>query len=178
MGMYPLQDGEEVLWSGWPQRQRRWFYEHTVLIVISVLVVTQIVLSTALGGSPLSAWYLAFLVLAAVYLERLKIRRAWARAISYQVTSQRIIFTARWPGGTESRWVWLAPLSPPQVRVGADGVGTVTFGIGLWTRWQLRNDEMRGAWAPFVPELRNIQDAQQVAELITRLQGAQPPQMS
>lgn len=175
MGAHPLQDGEQVLWTGRPQRRQRWFYEHTVLLVIGVLVVTFVVMTNVLDGSvsSLTAWYLAIFVLVGAHFERLKIRRALARAISYQVTTQRIIFTAHWPSGTEVRWIWLGPLSSPRVRAGADGLGTITFGIGPFMRWQLRTTELNGAWAPFVPELRNVPDAQQVAELITRLQGAQ-----
>ena len=177
MGAYPLQDGEQVMWSGRPQRPQRWFYEHTVLLVITVLVVTSVVVTTALSGPPtlVTTWYLAVIVAAGLFTERLKTRRGWAHAVIYQVTSHRIIFIAQWPAGAEFRWVWLGPLSEPRVSAGADGVGTVTFRINPLTRWQLRNNELQGAWAPFVAELRNIPDAQQVADLITWLQGRSLP---
>ncbi|UUV31956.1 hypothetical protein NQK81_00485 [Amycolatopsis roodepoortensis] len=66
-------------------------------------------------------------------------RRARDRALSYLVTTQRIIVAASRPNGTEFRRVWLRYVQhPPKVKAGKAGGGTITFG-GVRGRRQLRS---------------------------------------
>lgn len=174
--MHPLQDGERLLWSGKSQRPRRWFPEHTVMLVGMVAVFgffgTWLAVHDsieAFAGLPLT-----LVVLFASALPRLQTRRARAFATTYLVTDQRIIFAAQWPSGAEYRWVWLDRLGPPRVEADDRGVGTITFGTSRWTRWQPANNPQTGAWAPFVPDLYAIADAPRVAELIDAARSALP----
>jgi hypothetical protein len=59
-------------------------------------------------------------------------------------------------------------MRPPRVRVDHHGTGTITFGASRWLRWNLAAKPRLGAWAPIVPELYAIPDAERVAELIRR----------
>ncbi|MEU3627623.1 hypothetical protein BS329_39520 [Amycolatopsis coloradensis] len=166
MQTYPLQEGEEVLWAGTSQRPRKWFPEYTQMIAITGLVVFLIVLRRHFSGWSLLVG--AYVVLFGLLLQRASDRRARDRAMSYLVTSHRIIFVASWPNGTEFRWAWLPYLLlPPRVKADASGVGTISFG-GWWSRVQFREKELRGAWAPPVLELRAIADAANVAKLIVQ----------
>ncbi|MCR6487780.1 hypothetical protein M8542_33640 [Amycolatopsis sp. OK19-0408] len=167
--MYPLQDGERLLWSGRPEHARRWFPEHLALLVGAIAVIgvlgTWFVLDdsfVAFVGLPL-----ALVLLFTTTLPHLRNSRARAFATTYLVTDQRIIFVAQWPSGAEYRWVRLSRLGPPRVKADDRGVGTITFGTSPWTRWQLANKPQPGAWAPFVPDLYAIAGAARVAELIS-----------
>jgi len=168
MRMYPLQEGEEVLWTGQAQRPRKWFPEYTVMIIVIGMVAGLIAFGYLGSALPFYAGMLpAFGVL---LFQRVTDRRARDRALSYLVTSQRIIFVASWPNGTEFRWVWLRFVQmPPKAKAGEAGVGTITFG-GVWGRRQLRENELRGAWAPLYLELRAIADVENVANLIAQAQ--------
>ncbi|WP_181777327.1 hypothetical protein [Amycolatopsis pittospori] len=168
MRMYPLQEGEEVLWTGQAQRPRKWFPEYTVVITMIGLAGALIAFGQAFVSLPFYTGMLT--VLGILLFPRVSDRRARDRALSYLVTNQRIIFAASWPNGTEFRWVWLRFVQmPPTVKAEKAGVGTITFG-GVWSRYQLRENELRGAWAPPFLELRAIADVENVANLIVQAQ--------
>ncbi|MEV7548380.1 hypothetical protein AB0N89_01990 [Amycolatopsis sp. NPDC089917] len=164
MHTYPLQEGEEVLWVGAPQRPRKWFPEHIQMLVLAVPAALLIFSWVADSRwPPLIGLFAAFFVL---FHQRLSDRRSRDRVLSYLVTTQRIVFVATWQSGTEFRWVWLRYLQlAPSVEVDETGVGTITYG-SRWSRARLRGNELRGAWAPPVMELRAIPDARRVADLI------------
>ncbi|MFD5244228.1 hypothetical protein ACFWIW_06780 [Amycolatopsis sp. NPDC058340] len=164
MQLYPVQEGEEVLWGGAPLRPRKWFPEYTQMIMLVALIVFFVVISAHIAALFPAIGLLVGI--SAFFHQRLLDRRARDRALSYLVTSRRIIFVANWPSGTEFRWVWVRYLHlSPQVKVDETGVGTITFG-SRWSRSRISENELRGAWAPPVPELRAIPDARRVADLI------------
>lgn len=170
METYPLQDGEQVLWSGAPRRRRRWSDEHLVLLVNCLLLVAAFVVATVVYDD--LTMYVAVIV-AAVFVvstsgAQVRDRRARALVTTYLVTDRRIVFVAQWPNGAEFRWVWHHLMRPPRVRVDHHGTGTITFGASRWLRWNLAAKPRLGAWAPIVPELYAIPDAERVAELIRR----------
>jgi hypothetical protein len=172
--MYPLQDGERLLWSGRPARPRRWFPEHFVLAVGTVaafgffgtwFVVYDSV--EAFVGLPIFTT-----ILFTTTVPQLQSRRARALSTTYVVTDQRIVFAAHWPNGAEYRWVRFSRLGPPRVKADDGGVGTITFGTSRWTRWQLATKPQAGVWVPFVPDLYAVADAPRVAELIDEARNA------
>jgi hypothetical protein len=168
MQQYPLRENEHVLWNGSSQRRQKWFHEHTGLVLLVLLfplaVVLQMVLFKNSAMVPMYTGLLAAFF--SVGYQRLVDRRSRARAMTYVVTNQRIIFAVNWPNGSEYRWIGLNWLpSEPRVRADESGVGTIVFGSS-WSRWRSRENELRGAWVPPVLELFQIADAQRVAELI------------
>ncbi|MBE1576899.1 hypothetical protein [Amycolatopsis roodepoortensis] len=77
----------------------------------------------------------------------------------FLVTTQRIIFVASRPNGTEFRWVWLRYVQlPPKVKAGKAGGGAITFGGCV------------GPPSAPVLELRAIADTANVANLILQAQ--------
>ncbi|WP_410673505.1 hypothetical protein [Amycolatopsis sp. cmx-4-68] len=177
MGIYPLQDGEQLLWSGAPQRRQRWFYEHYVMVLGSAALICFVGFWIAVDDS-IKGFLIAWPMLTVLFIaqgQQLQTRRARALATTYLVTDQRIIYVAQWPTGAEYRWVRLVRLPPARVKAGEDGVGTITFGTSWWTRGRLAQKEHLGAWAPFVPELRAIADAPRVADLIRQASHRIPP---
>jgi len=176
--MYPLQNDERLLWSGAPERPQRWFAEHFVLLFAVVVGVTLLVLVGVFDPAfPIEIPYLSLLpVLAVASRRQLQPARARAHATTYLVTDLRVIFVAQWPSGAEFRWVWHHRLPPARVKAGEHDIGTITFGTSPWTRWVLANKPYSGAWAPFVPDLHAIADAERVAELIRRAQRTPLPQ--
>ncbi|OXM46078.1 hypothetical protein [Amycolatopsis alba] len=164
MQLYPLQEGEEVLWTGAPQRPRKWFPEHIQMVALAVpFVFLFFVWVEHSGLPPFIGLFAAFFIL---FHQRLSDRRSRENVLTYMVTNQRIIFVANWQAGTEFRWVWFRYLQhPPEVKVDETGVGTVTYG-SRWGRSRVRSNELRGAWAAPVLELRAIPDARRVADLI------------
>jgi len=164
MHTYPLQEGEEVLWTGAPQRPRKWFPEHTQMIEV---VVAFVLLMVYWGDLPVWAPFVGLLIGSLIFLhQRLTDRRSRETVLSYLVTTQRIVFVANWPNAAEFRWVWFQYLQfAPSVKVDETGVGTITYG-SHWRRFKMKNEELRGAWAPPALELRAIRDARRVADLI------------
>jgi hypothetical protein len=177
MGIYPLQDGERVLWSGRPEHPKRWFAEHLVLLLsIAVGVTALVLMGTFDPDFPIEFLYLSMIPLAVVASRtQLQGLRARAFAATYVVTDLRVIFVMQWPTGAEFRWVWHHRLPPARTKTDERGVGTITFGTSPWTRWTLANKPQSGAWAPFAPDLHAIADAERVAELIRQAQRAPLP---
>lgn len=177
MGMYPLRDGEQLLWSGKPEHPQRWFLEHLVLLVVVVLAAALVVLLAVLDPSdPIYVLYMPMIVVMAAFTPgHLRSVHARAQATKYLVTDLRIVFVMQWPTGAEFRWVWHHRLPPARVKANSRGIGTITFGTSRWTRWSLANKPQFGAWAPFAPRLHAIADAQQVAELIRQAQATPLP---
>jgi hypothetical protein len=177
MGMYPLRDDEQLLWSGEPQRPKRWFLEHAVMLSGIAAAAAFVVLLAIFDPSfPIFALFVPmFVVMATATPGQLRSLHLRAQATKYLVTDLRIIFVMQWPAGAEFRWVWHHRL--PRARVKADkrGVGTITFGTSRWTRWTLANKPQSGAWAPFVPDLHAVADAPRVAELIRQAQRTPLP---
>ncbi|WP_326949885.1 hypothetical protein OG439_14545 [Amycolatopsis sp. NBC_01307] len=175
MSPYPLQDGERVLWSGAPTRRRRWLREHHVRLFGALLVVAAV--ATAIVVDRRNAQYLGLFTIllfgfGIFWSRRLANRRARLDVETYFVTDRRVVFVAQWPTGAEFRWAWLNRLGPAQVKTGAD---TVIFGTSFAARWRVANQNHEGAWAPFVPELWAIPDAERVAALIRQAQSAPFP---
>lgn len=172
MEIYPLQEGERLLWSGRPVRPRRWFAEHLVLLVTVVMVMTFLVLAAVFDPDfPFEVLYLSLIPVFVVASRRqLQPARARALATTYLVTDRRIVFVAQWPTGAEFRWAWHHRLPPARTKTDERGVGTITFGTSPWIRWTLANQPHSGAWAPFAPDLHAIADAERVAELIRQAQ--------
>lgn len=177
MGIYPLRDGERLLWSGAPDQPQRWFTEHLVLLFGFVVGVTAVVLvGTFDPGFPIEFFYVSMIPLFYVASRRqFQGLRARASATTYLVTDLRVIFVTQWPAGAEFRWVWHHRLPPARTKVDERGVGTITFGTSPWTRWALANKPQSGAWAPFVPDLHAIANAGRVAALIRQAQSAPLP---
>jgi hypothetical protein len=177
MGNYPLQADEQLLWSGAPQRRKRWFYEHYAMVVGVATILGVLCLWISISDSSDGFTFLYGIMIFFVVTTNLQLQshRARALATTYLVTDQRIIFVAQWPTGAEYRWVRLVFLQEPRVKAGEDGVGTITFGASWWTRWQLVQKQQLGAWAPFAPELRAIADAPHVADLIRQASHRIPP---
>ncbi|MBB5849985.1 hypothetical protein ACFQ05_22545 [Amycolatopsis umgeniensis] len=135
------------------------------MIAVAVLIVILVSQGSIAWWPPFGGVFVGLFFL---FQQRILARRARDRALSYLVTTQRIIFVANWPTGAEFRWVWLAYLQVPH-RVKADeaGLGTITFG-GRWNRSRTQENELRGAWATPVLELRAIPEARRVADLIVQ----------
>ncbi|WP_229907570.1 hypothetical protein [Amycolatopsis oliviviridis] len=126
-----------------------------------------VVLSVLWGGGPIWAPFVGLFSGFLVFLyQRMTDRRSRENALSYLVTTQRIIFVANWHSGTEFRWIWFQYIRfRPSVKADETGVGTIKYGKA-WHRFRFRNEELRGAWAPPALELRAIKDARRVADLI------------
>ncbi|KZB85945.1 hypothetical protein [Amycolatopsis regifaucium] len=168
MQKYPLNEGEVLLWSGSPQRRQKWFPEHTALVLSVVVFPAIVALQLIVFDDSTAAPMLGGLLIAffCVAYQRLLDRRSRAGVTTYLVTNQRIVFAANWLNGSEFRWVWLTWLpSEPRVRADDTGVGTIVFG-SRWSRARVRENELRGAWAPPALELHQVADAQRVADLI------------
>ncbi|MFC3454360.1 hypothetical protein [Amycolatopsis speibonae] len=131
--------------------------------VVGAIVVLSILWDSGPAWAPFVGLFAGFLVF---LYQRMTDRRSRELALSYLVTTQRIIFVTNWRTGAEFRWVWFQYLQhSPSVKVNETGVGTVTYG-SAWGRSRVRANELRGAWAPPVLELRAIPDARRVADLI------------
>ncbi|WP_328603929.1 hypothetical protein OG943_28110 [Amycolatopsis sp. NBC_00345] len=176
MQAFPMEVGEQELWRGRPVRQPRWYWEHTVLVVLGLAFLATFIVpeTTGLPPLPFFAWYPALAVMVTPVIYQLQGRRALTVATTYVVTTVRLVLVAQWPAAAEYRWVRLNDLGRPEVKQRPDGTGTILFGTRPYTRWGLRNQPVRGAWAPFLPELRAIPDAQRVAALIEGAQHAGP----
>jgi hypothetical protein len=99
--------------------------------------------------------------------DRVQKERVLSLATVYLITDRRIIYAAEWPSGAEFRWVWLNQLPAPRVRVGEQGVGTISFSSsGVWAR-------VRGV--SFTAPLRAVPDATRVADLIVQIQDRSRP---
>jgi hypothetical protein len=173
MTSYPVQDGEQVLWSGRPHRPQRWFFEHFAMVLFGVAFVVAHFMMLSQETPQWGAWILSgvFAGLAGTGIKRVRGRRALSLAIVYLVTDRRIVFVAEWPSGAEFRWVWLGQLAAPHVRADEQGIGTIVFSEGAWARFKGARGSMREVWAPFTPRLRAVPDASRVAELIRQVQG-------
>ncbi|MEV0071139.1 MULTISPECIES: hypothetical protein [unclassified Amycolatopsis] len=168
--MFPIEEGETVLWSGRPQRYHRRFRDYYWWVVLAVL---------AFGGSFVIAWfdvlnaafYAWIIVLALVAgfaVERPKERRALLAITTYFVTDRRLVFVAHGGSGSEFRWVPLAALRAPRVHDLGDGLGTIDFRPTWWEWVKDQEYRPRPAWHPMLPELVAVRDAAQLADLIAR----------
>jgi len=175
--MNPLLEGEQLLWSGRPQRYvRRYRDFHNYLTIAIILIGGSGLLATRanLDFWILSGWYAVLALLLSTAFERNRDRRGFVAVTSYLVTDQRLIFVSAGECGTEYRWVPLDGLRPPRVRAHGDGTGTIDFRptVPEWLRDQ--GYRTRPAWQPALPELMAVRDPDRVAELIAR-NGSRPP---
>ncbi|MFJ7213958.1 hypothetical protein [Amycolatopsis sp. NPDC098790] len=167
--MDPLDNDEQLLWSGRPERPQRWFPEHFIMLFGTLALVGILGTWVAIHDSPEAFFALftglpGFLVITHAQLQR---RRSRTYATTYLVTDQRIIFATRWQSGVEYRWVRFSRLGPPRVKVDEHGIGTITFGKS----GRQPDPHTR---ASFAPDLRAIADARRVAGLIAGAQHGPP----
>ncbi|MBB1153884.1 MULTISPECIES: hypothetical protein [Amycolatopsis] len=168
--MYPLAEGEQLLWSGRPQRYVRRYRDYHYYLTVGILL---LVVSVLIATLNLSYWVMVgwIAVLSLVFnggIERNRERRGFIAVTTYLVTDRRLIFVSESPPGAEFRWVQLADLRPPRVRDHGDGTGTIDFHptVSEWLRDQ--GFRSRPAWYPILPELMAVPDAAHVADLISR----------
>ncbi|WP_116204464.1 hypothetical protein [Amycolatopsis circi] len=168
--MYPLVEGEQLLWSGRPQRYVRRYRDYHYYLTVGFLILFAAGLTTILSLSygVMIGWVVVFVLAAATAHERNRERRAFIAVTTYLVTDRRLIFVSESPPGIEFRWIRLNDLRPPRVRDHGDGTGTIDFHPTA-TEW-LRDQSYRSrpAWYPILPELMAVPSAAQVAELIAR----------
>ncbi|MET9263652.1 hypothetical protein [Amycolatopsis sp. NPDC004079] len=172
--MYPLAEGEQLLWSGRPQRYVRRYADYHNYVGVAVgfgtIVATGIVGIVMFDVDPVtfSLWPSFFVLAIALIAEQNRQRRVLFGVLTYLVTDRRIVFVADRPGGIEFRWVWLPDLAAPRVRDHGDGTGTVGFGAPVRVRLRAQKFQARSLLTTMVPELVAIEDPEHVAELIAR----------
>ncbi|WP_037815342.1 hypothetical protein [Amycolatopsis sp. VC5-11] len=172
--MYPLAEGEQLLWSGRPQRfvrRYRDYHGYVVSVVAFQALIAIGVLGVAKFEVDLAIFALVpgfFGMLIGLSAERNRQRKLLLGVLTYLVTDRRLIFVADRPGGIEFRWIWHPDLREPRVRDHGDGTGTVDFRPTL--REWLRDQQYRAqsSLSMMLPELLAIEDAEHVAELIVR----------
>lgn len=172
--MYPLAEGEHLLWSGRPRRFPRRYadYHGYVVAVVAFQAITALVVfgvpefDVGSAVSLLAPGLYGLMIGLAV--ERNRQRKALLGALTYLVTDRRLVFVADRPGGVEFRWIWLPDLGEPRVRDHGDGTGTVGFGptVAEWLRDQ--QYRAQSSLSLMLPELIAIEDAEHVAELLAR----------
>ncbi|MEV4601170.1 hypothetical protein AB0K15_27685 [Amycolatopsis sp. NPDC049253] len=168
--MYPIEEGETVLWSGRPQRYHRRFRDYYWWVVLAVLVVGGSFVIAVLDvlDVALYPWVIVIALVAGFAVERPKERRALLAVTTYFVTDRRLVFVAHGGSGSEFRSAALAGLRPPRVHALGDGLGTIDFRPTWWEWVKDQEYRPRPAWHPFLPELVAVRDAQQLADLIER----------
>ncbi|MGW4401467.1 hypothetical protein ACWEHA_39735 [Amycolatopsis nivea] len=168
--MYPLAEGEQLLWSGRPQHYVRRYRDYHYYLTVGVLLLATAVVAAALDLSygVLIGWVVVLSLVLNAGLERNRERRGFIAVTTYLVTDRRLIFASESPPGIEFRWVQLADLRAPRVHDHGDGTGTIDFHptASEWLRDQ--GFRSRPAWFPILPELMAVADAAQVADLIAR----------
>ncbi|MGW7536124.1 hypothetical protein [Amycolatopsis sp. NPDC054798] len=168
--MYPLAEGEQLLWSGRPQRYVRRYRDYHNYLMVALLIVGGATLAATfdLSHGGVIGWGVVLGLLAGTARERNRERRGFVAVTTYLVTDRRLIFVSESPPGVEFRWVQLADLRPPRVRDHGDGTGTIDFRPTV-TEW-LRDQGYRSrpVWYPILPELMAVPHAAQVADLIAR----------
>ncbi|WP_406637448.1 hypothetical protein [Amycolatopsis sp. WGS_07] len=168
--MYPLAEGEQLLWSGRPQRYVRRYRDRHYYVTVGILLLAAAGVTAALdlNNWAMIGWIVVLSLVLTSGLERNRERRGFIAVTTYLVTDRRLIFVSDSPPGIEFRWVQLTDLRPPRVRDHGDGTGTIDFHPTV-TEW-LRDQGFRSrpAWYPILPELMAVPDAAQVAELIAR----------
>lgn len=172
--MYPLAEGEQLLWSGRPQRYVRRYTDYHNYVAAAVAFGVIVALGTVgimmFDADPVAfAWWPTFFGVAiALIAEQNRQRRVLFGVLAYLVTDRRIVFVADRPGGIEFRWVWLPDLAAPRVRDHGDGTGTVGFGAPVRVRLRAQKFQARSLLTTMVPELVAIEDPEHVAGLIAR----------
>ncbi|MGW4401468.1 hypothetical protein ACWEHA_39740 [Amycolatopsis nivea] len=172
--MYPLAEGEQLLWSGRPQRYPHGYARYHGYVVATVSFVALVavgVIGTVKFGVDLALfalWPGFFGLVLGLAAERNRQRKVLLGVLTYLVTDRRLVFVADRPSGAEFRWVWLPDLGKPRVRDHGDGTGTVGFGASL--RVWLRDQQFRAqsSLATMVPELIAIEEPEHVADLIAQ----------
>jgi len=171
--MYPLLEGEELLWSGRPQRFPRRFRNYRGYLVWTAAVVSLLALAFAAAVAThyppfemMASVYPVFVIVLLLIAERERQRKALFAVLGYQVTSRRIVFTAERGEGFEVRWVWLADLRAPRVREHGDGTGAVDFRPTLAEYFRDGRFRTQSSLLMMLPELAAIEDAERVAGLI------------
>ncbi|PKV94835.1 hypothetical protein ATK30_5723 [Amycolatopsis echigonensis] len=127
--MYPLAEGEQLLWSGRPQRYVRRYRDYHHYVVVAIVIVGGLAVAATSGldyGGMVGCNAVAG-VMIGFAVERNRERRGFIAGTTYLVTDRRLIFVSQWPPGVEFRWVQLAVLRPPRVRDHGDGTGTIDF---------------------------------------------------
>jgi hypothetical protein len=166
--MYPLAEGEQLLWSGRPQRYVRRYRDNHYYLTVAILLVAAAAVAAAydLAIWSLLGWVVVLGLVASTGLERNRDRRAFIAATTYLVTARRLVFVSEGPSGIEFRWIGLADLRPPRVHDHGDGTGTIDFHptANEWLKDQ--GYRSRPAWFPILPELMAVPDAARVAGLI------------
>jgi hypothetical protein len=166
-----LTTGEEVLWWG------RGFLTSPgeSAEVVSMLVALVLGCPFALGGflhlltGGLRAVPLSMLLMAVgagivlMAYAAAATREGRAAHTLYAITSHRLLFLDwRWPRGGLIREIPLTQTLYPTIRVGSEGIGTVSFRPGLPRRGS-------GYWRPFEPwAFTNIQHPRAVHEVYAR----------
>ncbi|RJQ87450.1 hypothetical protein [Amycolatopsis panacis] len=168
--MYPLAEGEQLLWSGRPQRYVRRYRDYHYYLSVAILLLGGVVLTARFDLQlwNLLGWGVVLGLLIGTACERNRDRRAFVAATTYLVTDRRLIFVSQGEPGIEFRWIGLADLRPPRVQGHGDGVGTIDFHPTALEWLKDQGYRSRPAWVPILPELMAVPDAAQVAALITR----------
>ncbi|MBE8522773.1 PH domain-containing protein [Amycolatopsis sp. H6(2020)] len=167
-----LLPGEQLLWSGRPQRIAPrgldWYRLAFGVVWVSVVAASGLVFARASQTYYIGAVF-AFCGLAAAWGPVLG--RLWAmRRTVYAVTDRRVVVADGVSGRTRAS-AYLGALPPPVTRPRQDGVGTVTFGEagGLLSTFGAQP-------APKSPQativLVAVPDAERVRDLIARGQAA------
>ena len=168
--MYPLAEGEQLLWSGRPQRYVRRYRDCHYYVVVAIVIVAASGLTATLNLSygVILGWSVVFSMVLGSGHERNRERRGFIAVTTYLVTDRRLIFVSDSPPGIEFRWVQLSDLRPPRVRDHGDGTGTIDFHPTVRECLRDQGFRSRPAWYPMLPELMAVRDAAQVADLIAR----------
>ncbi|WP_116204465.1 hypothetical protein [Amycolatopsis circi] len=172
--MYPLAEGEQLLWSGRPRRYVRRYADYHNYVAAAVTFGA--IAALGIGGIAIfevdsdifALWPGFFGAAIALIAEQNRQRRVLFGVLTYLVTDRRIVFVADRPGGIEFRWVWFPDLEEPQVRDHGDGTGTVGFAAPMRVRLRAQKFQARSLLTSMVPELVAIEDPEHVAELIAR----------
>ncbi|WP_020657304.1 hypothetical protein [Amycolatopsis benzoatilytica] len=169
--MYPLVEGEELLWSGRPQGYPRRYVNYHGYVSWAVLYVVMEACAFVVAwvcdvpAENFTLLPVLLMVPLALALERNRQRKALVGALTYLVTDRRLIFAAQGSGGIEFRWVWRADLREPRVHRYPDGTGTVDFRPTLRERLRDQQTRAQSSLLWMVPELVAIKDPERVAGL-------------
>lgn len=167
-----LQPGEQLLWSGRPQRIAPrgldWYHLAAGVVWVSLVGASALVFGRASQTYYIGAVF-AFGGLAIAWGP--VFARLWAmRRTVYAVTDRRVVVADGVSGRTRAS-AYLGALPPPATRPRLDGVGTVTFGEadGLLSVFaaQLKQKSPQATIA-----LVAVPDAERVRDLIARGQAA------
>ncbi|MCG3751372.1 hypothetical protein [Amycolatopsis sp. Poz14] len=179
--MFPLAEGEHLLWSGRPQRYPRRYADFHGYVAATVgfaaLGALGVFASVKLGMELAVLALLPGFFGAAVAqtAERNRQRKLLLGVLTYLVTDRRLVFVADRPGGIEFRWVWLPDLDEPRLRDHGDGTGTVSFKGPSRVRLRDQKFQAQSSLTTMTPELIAIEEPEHVAELIARtLRALQP----